>query len=92
MLAELTLVCYSSNSKQITLSNVCFIKIRTTHKSIFINIFGLGLLYCTVYLVLKVLTREICNIELEFAKKVIIKSQITITFLSVVRIFMRQAL
>ena len=41
----------------------------------------IGLLYWhLVYLVLKVLAWEICNIELEFAKKVIIQSQITITF------------
>ena len=41
----------------------------------------IGLLYWhLVYLVLKVLAWEICNIELEFAKKVIIKSQIAITF------------
>ena len=33
-----------------------------------------------VYLTLKVLAWEICNIELEFAKKVVIQSQITVTF------------
>ena len=33
-----------------------------------------------INLVLKVLVLEICTIKLEFAKKVIIQSQITITF------------
>ena len=33
-----------------------------------------------VYLILKVLAWEICNIRLEFAKKIIIQSQITIIF------------
>ena len=66
-------------------SNVCFMKFRTTKKKyIFINIFGyfwIWLLYWhLVYLVLKVLAWKICNIKLEFAKKVIIQLQITITF------------
>ena len=37
-------------------------------------------IHILVYLVLKVLAWEICNIELEFAQKVIIQSKTTITF------------
>ena len=39
-----------------------------------------GFIWPLEYLILKVLAWEICNVELEFAKKIIIQSQIIITF------------